>query len=51
MLQLIPVLEVRDFGWIDPETNIKGLYQTTASPGLSCWRPSMITLDRLRPPT
>lgn len=27
MLQLIPVLEARDFGWTDPETGIAGLYQ------------------------
>jgi hypothetical protein len=27
MLQLIPVVETRDFGWTDPQTNVAGLYQ------------------------
>ncbi|HKV12437.1 MAG TPA: hypothetical protein VJ725_30110 [Thermoanaerobaculia bacterium] len=27
MLELIPVVETRDLGWIDPKTNVAGLYQ------------------------
>lgn len=29
MLQLIPALETRDFGWTDPDTRIAGLYRVS----------------------